>query len=89
MVAAKRIFCTNKDVLTLMNTEMSHHNVNGIKYLMEKFDWTYFDIKTVIKYSFSHCHYCSELMLWMLKTFGYNRFDSIFIGTTPRFKQPF
>jgi hypothetical protein len=67
--------CTHKDVLTLMNTEMRRRNVDGIKYLMEKFDWRYFDINTVIEYSFIGGHYCSDLMLWMLKTFGYNRFD--------------
>ena len=72
--------CTDKDVLTLMNTEMKHHNVNGIKYLMEKLDWRNFDIKTVIEYLFSGCLSCSglsdsDLMLWMLRTFDHNRFD--------------
>jgi hypothetical protein len=70
-----------------MNTEMTHHNVDGIKYLMVKFDWRNFDIKTVIEYSFSDGYYCScflghyyaDLMLWMLKTFGYNRFDMLSI----------
>ena len=66
---------------------MTHHNVDGIQYLMVKFDWRNFDIKTVIEYSFSGGYYCScflghyyaDLMLWMLKTFGYNRFDMLSI----------